>query len=140
MIRKVLTSPVLVWAICFLQFLPLLLFPPQTYSPTSQEWWLPLLCAFITLFAIVQLMARRSAQLWPWHIISFAHGVNIISRLMLLFPRATRNIKGVLQINSLYLLLSALAMLLSAFCLWYFEQYEVRGTFLSKSSEEKASG
>jgi hypothetical protein len=130
--KAAITSPGVVWAVCILQFVPLMLFPPQTYSPASQEWWLPVLCALMALFGILQLMIRRSVQLWPWYILSFAHGVNIISRLMLFLPRATRNVKGTLLLNTLYLSLSVLAMLMSAFLLWYFEQHAVRITFLSK--------
>ena len=139
MSKKAATSPIFVWAVCILQFIPLMLFPPQTYSPASQEWWLPVLCSLMALFGILQLMIGRSVQLWPWYILSFAHGVNIISRLMLFLPRATRNVKGTLRLNMLYLLLSALAMLLSAFLLWYFEQHEVRITFLSKKAAAKGS-
>ncbi len=132
MARKRIAAPLLVWLLLVLQFLPLVLFPPKSFSPTSQEWWLPVLCAILAVVACLQLIIRRSSQLWPWYVLSFAHGINIISRLMMLMPRATVNVKGILKLNALYLLLTILAMLLSAFYLWYYEQHEVRIVFLKK--------
>jgi hypothetical protein len=139
MVKRVLTTPVIIWLLCIIQFIAFLMFPPASFSPTSQEWWLPVLNALMALLGILQLMVRRSVQTWPWHIQSFAHGMNIISRLMMLMPRATRNVQGVLRLNGLYLVLTAAAMLLSAFYLWYFEIHEVRITFLSRKSKAEAS-
>lgn len=130
--RKPIAAPFVVWVLLILQFVPLVLFPRKAFSPVSQEWWLPVLCAVLALFACLQLMVRRSAQLWPWYVLSFSHGINIISRLMMLMPRATVNVKGTLKPNTLYLLLTVLAMAISAFYLWYYEQHEVRMSFLKK--------
>jgi hypothetical protein len=139
MAKRALTAPVIVWLLCILQFIAFLLFPPASFSPTSQEWWLPVLNALMAVLGILQLMVRRSVQAWPWYILSFAHGINIISRLMMLMPRATRNVQGVLRINGLYLVLTVAAMLISAFYLRYLEVHEVRMTFLSKRGEPKTS-
>ncbi len=139
MAKRALTAPAIVWLLAILQFIAFLMFPPASFSPTSQEWWLPVLNAVMALLGILQLMVRRSVQTWPWHIQSFAHGMNIISRLMMLMPRATRNVQGVLRLNGLYLALTAGAMLISAFYLWYFEIHEVRITFLSRKSRAEAS-
>lgn len=125
----------LVWVLCLVQFIPLLLFPPSSFSPASQEWWLPVLCAVLVLVGTLQLMVRRSPQAWPWYIISFAHGINIISRLMLFLPRATMRVEGELRLNTLYVVLAAASMLISAFYLWYLERYEVRGAFLRKAAQ-----
>ena len=122
----------LVWLLCLVQFIPLLLFPPSSFSPASQEWWLPVLSAVLALVGTLQLMVRRSSQAWPWYIISFAHGINIISRLMLFLPRATVRVEGDLRLNTLYVLLAVLSMLASAFYLWYLERYEVRNAFLRR--------
>jgi hypothetical protein len=134
MARKVFASPAVVYLLFIAQFVPLVLFPPKAFSPASQEWWLPVLCAVLAVVACLQLIIRRSSQLWPWYVLSFAHGINIISRLMMLMPRATVNVKGALKPNALYLLLTALAMLLSAFYLWYYEQHEVRMALLRKAA------
>jgi hypothetical protein len=139
MAKRALTAPVIVWLLCILQFVAFLMFPPASFSPKSQEWWLPVLNALMALLGIMQLMVRRSVQTWPWYILCFAHGMNIISRLMMLMPRATRNVQGALRINGLYLALSVAAMLISAFYLWYLEVHEVRMTFLSKRSEPRTS-
>jgi hypothetical protein len=132
MARKTIASPVMVWILLILQFVPLVLFPPKLFVPTSQVWWLPVLCALMALVGALQLTVRRSVLLWPWYILSFAHGLNIISRLMMLMPRATINVKGTLKMDGLYLILTVAAMLLSSFFLWYFEQHEVRMSFLKK--------
>jgi hypothetical protein len=79
-------------------------------------------------------MVRRSAQAWPWYILSFAHGINIISRLMLFLPRAAVRVQGELRLNTLYVVLAVVSMLLSAFYLWYLERYEVRTAFLRGSA------
>ena len=124
----------LVWVLCIVQFIPLLLFPPSSFSLTSQEWWLPVLNAMLALVGTLQLMVRRSPQAWPWYITSFAHGVNIISRLMLFLPRAAVRVQGDLRLNSLYVALALASMLISAFYLWYLERYEVRTAFLRRSA------
>jgi len=124
----------LVWLLCLVQFIPLLLFPPSSFSPASQEWWLPVLSAVLALVGTLQLMVRRSSQAWPWYIISFAHGINIISRLMLFLPRATVRVEGDLRLNTLYVLLAVLSMLASAFYLWYLERYEVRSAFQKRAA------
>ena len=138
MARKRIAAPILVWVLLLVQFIPLVLFPPKSFSPTSQEWWLPALCALLALVAALQLLIRRTAQLWPWYVLSFAHGINIISRLMMLMPRSALNLKGRVVVNGLYLLLTVLAMLVSAFFLWYYEQHEVRMTFLKKQEAKAA--
>ncbi len=124
----------LVWVLCLVQFIPLLLFPPSSFSPTSQEWWLPVLSAVLVLVGTLQLMIRRSAQAWPWYIISFAHGINIISRLMLFLPRAAVRVQGELRLNTFYVVLALISMLLSAFYLWYLERHEVRTAFLRRAA------
>jgi len=112
--------------ILLLQVIPLLLFPPRSFSPASQEWWLPALLALMVAIADGQLILRNSAQLWPWNLMAFAQGFNIISRLMMLWPHATVMVGGVARLDIPYLTLSCLAMLLSAGLLWYLELPEVR--------------
>jgi len=113
-------------AILILQIIPLVLFPLQSFSTDSQEWWLPVLLAIMVVIADLQLILRRSTQLWPWHLFSFAHGFNIISRLMMLWSHATRYVNGVMGINVPYLTLTCLAMAFSAILLWYLELPDVR--------------
>jgi hypothetical protein len=108
-----------------LQFIPMVLFPLDSFSPKTQEWWLPVLLGVLAIIAIIQIY-RGSVATWPWHLIGFSQGFNIISRLLMLFPHATYNDGGSQFFNTPYVVLSILAMGLSAFLLWYTELPEVR--------------
>lgn len=133
MTRQQLTSPRVITTVLFLQFIPLILFPPSSYSLSSQEWWLPVLLALMALAALIQLVFQKSLAQWPWYLVSFAQGFNIISRLMMLMPHATNTVGGGQVLNSPYILLTTLSMVFSAFLLWYTELPEVR-TGLTRES------
>jgi len=126
MTRQQLSSPRVIKAILFLQFIPLVLFPPDSFKLTSQEWWLPVLLALMSLTAVIQIVFQKSLAMWPWYLVSFAQGLNIISRLMMLMPHTTVTVGEVQTLNTPYILLTALSMLFSAFLLWYSEWPEVR--------------
>ena len=112
--------------ILVLQAIPLLMFPPASFASSSQEWWLPVLLAAMVLVADVELLARRSHAVWPWHLMIFAQGFNIISRIMMVWAHATMTVGSVSVLNIPYLLLTFAAMACSAFLLWYFELPDVR--------------
>jgi hypothetical protein len=124
-IRKYLTNRTAIVVMLIMQFIPMVLFPIESFSAKTQEWWLPVLLAFLAIISIIQLF-RGSVASWPWHLIGFSQGFNIISRLMMLFPHATYNDGGQQFFNLNYVVLSIVAMLLSAFLLWYTELPEVR--------------
>ncbi len=126
MLRQSLAKPATITAILLLQFIPLLMFPASSFSLKTQEWWLPVLLAFFTLIGVIQLVFRHSPAQWPWYLVSFSQGFNIISRLMMLMPHATRNVNGQQVFNAPYVSITFVAMLLSAFLLWYTEQPDVR--------------
>jgi hypothetical protein len=126
MLRQSLTRPKTIALILFLQLIPLVLFPPSSFGPDTQEWWLPVLLAVLVLLAVYQLVFRHSFAQWPWYLVSFAQGFNIISRLMMIMPHATIIQNGVQVYDTLYLLLSVISMIISAFLLWYTELPEVR--------------
>ncbi len=109
-----------------LQPIPLLLFPPQSFSASSQEWWLPVVLAVMALIACAELVVRRTHALWPWHLMIFAQGFNIISRIMMVWSHATRIVGGATVLNYPYLGLTLIAMAASAFLLWYLELPGVR--------------
>ncbi|MCL5996327.1 MAG: hypothetical protein M1546_09760, partial [Chloroflexi bacterium] len=88
-----------------LQLIPLVLFPPESFGPTTQEWWLPVLLVVMVVAADMELIARRSEKTWPWYLIGFAHGFNIISRLMMLWPHATVIADGAAVLNAPYVVL-----------------------------------
>jgi hypothetical protein len=126
MTRQKLVSPGAIKTILFLQFIPLVLFPPASFKLSSQEWWLPVLLALMVLVAVIQIVFQKSRAMWPWYLISFAQGFNIISRLMMLMPHATNAVGKDYVFNTLYVVLTTLSMLCSAFLLWYTEWPEVR--------------
>ncbi len=126
MLHSILAGRRAIVAILFLQVVPLLLFPPTAFSPNSQEWWLPALLAALVLIADAEVIGRRSLQIWPWHLMIFAQGFNIISRLMMVWSHATLTVAGATVANTPYLLATAVAMALSALLLWYLELPIVR--------------
>jgi hypothetical protein len=124
--RRALYRPGVISLVLILQFIPLLLFPAASFAPTTQEWWLPVLLAIMVLVADFQLIVRRSTAAGPWYLIAFAQGLNIISRLMMLWSHATVTTEGATTVNWVYLLMTFAAMGMSAFVLWYCEKPEVR--------------
>jgi hypothetical protein len=108
------------------QVIPLLLFPAKSFAATSQEWWLPVLLAAMVVAANIEILGRGSRKPWPWHLMIFAQGFNIISRLMMMWPNATTISGGATVLNVPYLSLTLLAMAWSAFLLWYLELPDVR--------------
>lgn len=124
--RRALGNRNVIVAILILQLIPLLLFPAESLSANTQEWWLPVLLVLMVLVADFALVVRRSPGVWPWNLISFAQGFNIISRLLMLFPHATKTVGNATVLNVPYIALTFLALVLSAFLLWYIEWPEVR--------------
>ena len=124
--RKAITTPTFITAVLVFQLIPLVLFPPDAFSPKSQEWWLPVVLAFLALVGFIQIVFRHSIESWPWYLISFAQGFNIISRLMLLMPHATVNEAGNQVFNTPYVVLTFISILISVAILWYTELSEVR--------------
>jgi hypothetical protein len=132
MLRKILAAKAAVPIVLVIQLAPLMVFPAASYTIKSQEWWLPVLLSFLVVLALVQVLVRRTAGTWPWHLMAFSQGFNIISRLMMLMPHATRFVDRVQQFDVAYVAISAGSMLVSAFEIWYLELPEVRLAHLSK--------
>lgn len=132
MLRDVLVTRKMIVALLIFQFVPLILFPPSSYTPTSQEWWLPLLLAVFSLVAVVSIL-RGNTETGPWYLLGFSQGFNIISRLMMLMPHSTVYIDGVQQFNTLYVILTVVSMLLSGIYLWYIELPEVQMGLLKRA-------
>ena len=126
MARDAITRPKVIVAVLILQLIPLVLFPAASFSANTQEWWLPVLLAVLVLVADFELIIRRSTSAWPWYLMSFSQGFNIISRLMMLWPHATKTFGGATVANLPYIVLTLAAMGLSALLLWYTELPEVR--------------
>jgi hypothetical protein len=112
--------------VLILQVIPIMLFPAASFAPTSQEWWLPALLLMMVLLADLQLILRHNTDIWPWHLLTFSHGFNLISRLMMLWPHATRMLNGEMVLNGPYVSLSCISMAASGILLYYLELPEVR--------------
>ncbi len=135
MFRHFVTNSKIIVLILLVQFIPLILFPPSSFSGESQEWWLPMVLLVLALIAVVDLLINRSSVVtWAWHLIAFAQGFNLISRLLMLFPNIMTNDNGVQTFNSLYVVLTLVAMLMSVFMLWYVELPEVKVGLLKEET------
>jgi hypothetical protein len=126
MLRKALSGPRLVYVIMCLQVIPLLLLPGESWSLSTQEWWLPVLLTALVVYALVQLLIRRTRSMAPWYIISFAQGFSIISRLMMLLPHATIAEGKAQRFDLPYVLLAVVSICLSWLWIWYCDLPEVR--------------
>jgi hypothetical protein len=139
MLRKALTRRGLVPVLMCFQIIPLMIFPPSSYSLRSQEWWLPLLLAVLAIIALVQILVRKTLIQWPWYLLSFGQGFNIISRLLMLMPHSTEYVNNVQVANTSYLLIAVISMLLSAFEIWYMDLPEVKNAVAGPSGEERTA-
>jgi len=124
--KKAILSRGLIVPILFLQLIPLVLFPPSSFALTTQEWWLPVLLAFFTILGTVELVFRHNPEAWPWYLIAFSQGFNIISRLLMFMPHITINIDNTQVFNTPYVIITSVSIIISWFLLWYVEQPEVR--------------
>lgn len=138
--HKSLSRPAVVLLLFVLQFVPLVIFPRSSYAATTQEWWLPVLISVMALIASLQLLVRYRPVMWPWYILNFAQGTNIISRLMLLMPHASVNVEGRIRLNVPYVTVTFVAILLSAFYIWYFELVDVRRTVAAGFGRARTGG
>lgn len=109
--------------VLILQFVPLVLYPPDLLARFSEGIWLGFSLAVMALVAVGGLLSGRVRTLWPWYLLGFCHGFNVIGRLMLVWPAATGPSSAA---NVLYLVVTAVACLLSVAFLWYNELPDVR--------------
>ena len=128
--RSPLYSRGVIVSLLILQIIPLMMFPLKSFSTTSQEWWLPVLLAVLVVAADIQILVQRTPVIWPWHLIGFSQGFNIISRIMMLWINVTSGMEGQTEINWSYLILTFVSMGMSAFMLWYVEKPQVRVAML----------
>ena len=130
--QRMLFRPGIVIMLLVLQIIPLLLFPLDVFAPGSQEWWLPALLAIMVLIADADVIARRGATLWPWVLIALTQGINLISRLMLIWPQGSEVVNKTTILDWPYIIATFAAIALSIFVLWYTEKPEVRMALLRK--------
>ncbi len=138
MFRKFITAQGIIPVVLCLQVLPLAIFPPSTFQLTTQEWWLPAFLTLLTVISLVQILVRRNQTSWPWYLLSFSQGFNIISRLMMLLPHAAHTAEGGGQVASgIYLVIAFATMFFSAFEIWYCDLPEVRQRLAARSLAKK---
>lgn len=125
-LRSILSMRGGITALLILQVIALPLFPPESFAGNSQEWWLPVMLMFMVIVADVELIGRRSDKTWPWYLISFANGFNILSRLMMVWSHATLPTAGLNIPNIPYIMLTIVSLLISTFMLVFTEWPEVR--------------
>jgi len=130
--KKAVLSHGLIIPILFLQLISLVLFPPSSFALTTQEWWLPILLAFLAIYGTVELVVRHNPEAWPWYLIAFSQGFNIISRLLMFMPHITLNVGNTQVFNTQYVIITTVSIIISWFLLWYVEQPEVRMGILRK--------
>ena len=126
MSQKSLATRPAITTVLIAQFIPLLLFPAESFASTSQEWWLPVLLVGMVVVADIELIVRHTTHVRPWNLLLFAQGFNIISRLMILWKHATHTVGDATALNLPYIVLTLAAMGMSAWLLWYLELPEVR--------------
>jgi hypothetical protein len=124
--KKAILKRSLIIPFFILQLIPIVLFPPASYALTTQEWWLPLLLAVLTVFATFELVVRHNPEAWPWYLLSFGQGFNIISRLLMLMPHTVLNTDNGQIFNTTYVVITLFCIAVSWFFLWYLEQPELR--------------
>jgi len=124
--KKAILSRGLIIPFLILQIFPLILYPIESFSITTQEWWLPALLVFLAIYGSVELVVRHNPESWPWYLLTFSQGFNIISRLLMFMPRTIMNINDQQVFNYLYISLTVVAIAISWFLLWYLEQPEIR--------------
>ncbi len=139
MFRKFITRPVTVTVLIIVQIIPLLLFPPDSFTATSQEWWLPALLAVLSLISVYQLVLRRTTVLWPWYLLSFSQGFNIISRLMMFMPHASRIVSGKVEVDGLYLILTVISVIFSTAFIYFCELPDVRMSLYSQKTTQASA-
>ena len=112
--------------ILVLQIIPLAVFPLRVYSIVNQEWWLSALLMFAAAYAVFELLVRHNYAGWPWYLIGFAQGFNIISRLMMLLPHATYNENGAQVFDTPYVVIALISMAMSTWMLSYIERPDIK--------------
>ncbi len=123
--RSGFTQPAVIKVILAVGIFAILLFPPETFDVTSQEWWLPAILVVLSLVGISQIIRRSSAP-WPVYLVAFAQGFNVISRLLMIMPQSTSEVNGTQVVNGTYLVMTIFSIIVSWLILWYIELPEVK--------------
>ncbi len=107
-----------------LQFIPLLIFPPQTLL----NGWAIILVVMVT-FGLLGYGLWRGRS-WALYLSMFMQGFNVIVRLMMLFPHAIKNESLGGGIDIVYLVTGVLAIILSGWFLLRLDKPDIRATIV----------
>jgi hypothetical protein len=124
--RQSLTRKPIIQVLLVLQLVTFVLLPANLFTANSQEWWLPVILAALVIIADANLIFSHQDVVWPWNLMAFSQGINIISRLMMIGSHATISVNGQQAFNTPYVVLTLVSMLISTFILWFVELPEVR--------------
>lgn len=104
--------------------------PSSSISRQSQEWRLPVFLCILTVAALVQVLVRRSTAAWPWSLISFAQGMSVISRRMMLLPYLPSTVNGADRYDAAYPYRTAISMIFPLLSIRFCGMPEIRRSLL----------
>jgi hypothetical protein len=113
------------WPLYFLQFLPLLFWKPDTLQGA-----LPIIVLIAAVYLLLGFALIRG-QTWALTLSIFIQGMNVIVRLMMLFPNASLPPAEGGGLDWAYIVINVLAIALSIWLLLRLDKPDVRSTMLT---------
>ncbi len=113
------------WLLFFFQFLPLLFYPPETLSAA-----LPLVILVAAVYLLLTFALLRG-QGWALTLSIFIQGMNVIIRLMMLYPHANLPPAEGGGLDWPYILMNLLAIGLSIWLLLRLDKPDIRATMVA---------
>lgn len=113
--------------VAILQFIPPLIFPPGVLTSTNLTAMIPLLAGVLALFGLLAwgLLTYRG---WARVLTTFIQGLNMIARLLILFPNA---VKEGGQADLAFILTSVISIVFSGILLYFIDKPDVEVIFES---------
>ena len=109
----------------FLQFIPLLF-----YQPDALQAALPIIVLVVAVYILLTFALLRG-QTWALTLSIFIQGMNVIVRLMMLYPHATLPPAEGGGLDWAYILINGLSIALSIWLLLRLDKPDVRSTMLT---------
>lgn len=113
------------WPFFFFQFIPLLFYPPETLAAA-----LPIIVLVVAVYLLIGLALIRG-QSWALTLSIFIQGMNVIVRVMMLYPHAQRPPAEGGGLDLPYIIINVLAIALSIWLLLRLDKPDVRSTMLT---------
>jgi len=115
-------TPPFVSAILLLQFIPLLIFPPGSLTGA------PVLIGLVAVFFVFMGILALRGSAWALTMSLFCQGMNVIVRLMMLFPNAL-SAEG--AFNTAFVTAMLLGVAISTWLLFRLDRPDVRKALLA---------